>query len=152
MSFTVELPMVTENSWRRCVWGTHPFPSRTRRLRPRRPMVLHWRRCGRAGGCRIPKKRTGKSSYKIKQAWIFRTRYDRNVPMRFGLSWKDRCQPTSAGKCCFDNWFYQWLEIWKEVSDFWWLIKYQSDVGMLPAWTCTLKTAYTKKIQKTLNV
>ena len=31
----------------------HPYPSRTRRLRPKRPMVLHWRRCGRAGGCRI---------------------------------------------------------------------------------------------------
>ena len=38
----------------RCVWGTHPFPSRTRWLRPRRPMVLYWRRYGRAGGCRIP--------------------------------------------------------------------------------------------------
>ena len=37
----------------RCVWGTHPFPSRTRRLRLRRPMVLYWRRYGRAGGCRI---------------------------------------------------------------------------------------------------
>ena len=36
----------------RCVWGTHPFPSRTRWLRPRRPMVLCWRRHGRAGGCR----------------------------------------------------------------------------------------------------
>ena len=38
----------------RCVWGTHPFPSRTRWLRLRRPMVLYWRRYGRAGGCRIP--------------------------------------------------------------------------------------------------
>ena len=32
--------------------GTHPFPSRTRWLRPGRPMVLYWRRYGRAGGCR----------------------------------------------------------------------------------------------------
>ena len=38
----------------RCAWGTHPFSSRTRWLRPKRPMVLCWRRHGRAGGCRIP--------------------------------------------------------------------------------------------------
>ena len=37
----------------RCARGEHPFSSRTRRLRLKRPMVLHWRRCGRAGGCRI---------------------------------------------------------------------------------------------------
>ena len=41
----------TQCIWWRCAWGTHPFPSRTRRLRPERPMVLHWRRCGRVGGC-----------------------------------------------------------------------------------------------------
>ena len=29
---------------------------RTRRLRRKRPMVLHWRRCGRAGGRRIKEK------------------------------------------------------------------------------------------------
>ena len=48
---------------RRCAWGTHPFPSRTRRLRPKRPMVLHWRRCGRAGGCRIPFKKNREKFY-----------------------------------------------------------------------------------------
>ena len=37
----------------RCAHGTHPFPSRTRRLRRGRPMVLCWRRHGRVGGCRI---------------------------------------------------------------------------------------------------
>ena len=37
----------------RCAQGTHPFPSRTRWLRPKRPMVLCWRRHGRAGGCQI---------------------------------------------------------------------------------------------------
>ena len=41
--------------WCRCVQGEHPYPSRTRRLRPERPMVLHWRRCGRAGGRQIKK-------------------------------------------------------------------------------------------------
>ena len=29
-------------------------------LRPKRPMVLHWRRCGRTGGRQIKKRKTGK--------------------------------------------------------------------------------------------
>ena len=37
----------------RCAYGTHPFSSRTRWLRRKRPMVLCWRRYGRAGGCWI---------------------------------------------------------------------------------------------------
>ena len=37
--------------WCRCAQGTHPFPSRTRWLRPKRPMILCWRRHGKAGGC-----------------------------------------------------------------------------------------------------
>ena len=41
----------------RCAQGTHPFSSRTRWLRPKRPMVLCWRRYGRAGGCRNPLKK-----------------------------------------------------------------------------------------------
>ena len=48
--------------WCRCVQGKHPYPSRTRRLRPERPMVLHWRRCGRAGGRQIKKRITGNSN------------------------------------------------------------------------------------------
>ena len=47
--------MIADISGWRCVQGTHPFPSRTRWLRPDRPMVLHWRRCGRAGGRQIIK-------------------------------------------------------------------------------------------------
>ena len=46
----------TKSFWWRCAEGKHPYPSRTRWLRPQRPMVLHWRRCGRAGGCQIYKK------------------------------------------------------------------------------------------------
>ena len=42
-----------QHFWWRCAYGTHPFPSRTRRLRHKRPMVLCWRRHGRAGGCQI---------------------------------------------------------------------------------------------------
>ena len=48
--FTAKL--VTRNFWCRYALGTHPFPSRTRWLRPGRPMVLCWRRYGRAGGRR----------------------------------------------------------------------------------------------------
>ena len=39
--------------WWRCAYGAHPFSSRTRRLRRKRPMVLYRRRYGRAGGCQI---------------------------------------------------------------------------------------------------
>ena len=34
--------------------GPHPFPSRTRKLSPLEPMVLHGRLCGRVGSCRNP--------------------------------------------------------------------------------------------------
>ena len=43
--------------WCRCAYGTHPFSSRTRWLRRKRPMILRWRRRGKAGGCRIPFKK-----------------------------------------------------------------------------------------------
>ena len=49
--------MIANPSGWRCAQGTHPFPSRTRWLRPERPMVLCWRRHGRAGGCRIKKRK-----------------------------------------------------------------------------------------------
>ena len=48
---------ITQYFWWRCGQGTHPFPSRTRRLRPERPMVLCWRRHGRVGGRRIKKEK-----------------------------------------------------------------------------------------------
>ena len=57
-SQTCALTLVTRIFWWRCTCGKHPFPSRTRRLRRKRPMVLHWRRCGRAGGRQIKKKAT----------------------------------------------------------------------------------------------
>ena len=41
--------------WWRCAYGAHPFSSRTRRLRRKRPMVLCRGRHGRAGGCQIKK-------------------------------------------------------------------------------------------------
>ena len=62
LSLDCALTLVTRNFWCRCVQGKHPYPSRTRRLRPERPMVLHWRRCGRAGGRQIKKRITGNSN------------------------------------------------------------------------------------------
>ena len=45
--------MITEHFWWRCAFGKHPSTSRTRWLRPLRPMILYWRRYGKAGGCQI---------------------------------------------------------------------------------------------------
>ena len=42
-----------ERFWWRCEKGKHPYPYRTRRLSPKRPRVLCWRRHGRVGGCQI---------------------------------------------------------------------------------------------------
>ena len=38
--------------------GFHPFPSRTRKLSPAGPMVLHAKVCGRVGRCRHKTKAT----------------------------------------------------------------------------------------------
>ena len=40
--------------WCRCGRGKHTYPSRTRLLSPVRPMILCWRRHGKAGGCQSP--------------------------------------------------------------------------------------------------
>ena len=64
-AFPMRSALTTDNEdfRRRCAQGKHPYPSRTRRLSPERPMVLHWRRCGRAGGCRNPKKKAGENAF-----------------------------------------------------------------------------------------
>lgn len=49
-----------EFQWR-CAYGRHAYPSRTRELRHKRPMVLYWRRYGRVGGCWINKKEKRKT-------------------------------------------------------------------------------------------
>ena len=50
--------------WWRCAYGKHPYPSRTRWLSRKRPMVLYWRRYGRAGGCQIYLKISCKALYR----------------------------------------------------------------------------------------
>ena len=74
--------------WCRCGWGTHPFPSRTRRLRPNRPMVLHWRRCGRAGGRQIKKKERNRRSclIKIERALESELCWEQSGTRRFSIS------------------------------------------------------------------
>ena len=73
---------ITEPIWRRCGWGTHPYPSRTRRLRPSRPMILHWRRCGKAGGCQIKKRKRTERSVENREPGGSAGRGMRTVPVR----------------------------------------------------------------------
>ena len=92
--------------WCRCGWGKHPFPSRTRRLRPKRPMVLHWRRCGRAGGCQIKKERNRRSCLiKIERALESELCWEQSGTRK--LSIKSGANPKSVGKDCYNSWFYQ---------------------------------------------
>ena len=53
MSTKEQIRMTTLYFWWRCAYGKHPSTSRTRWLRPKRPMILYWRRYGKAGGCQI---------------------------------------------------------------------------------------------------
>ena len=105
---------ITQCFWWRCGQGTHPFPSRTRWLRPDRPMVLHWRRCGRAGGRQIKKKTTGWKPDEDKTGigkWVLsETGWSQ---IRIVKSGANPYQPGRAVKIC---WFYQWLEILNKKS------------------------------------
>jgi hypothetical protein len=47
------------NFWVIVARGSHPFPSRTRKLSPSAPMVLHAQVCGRVGRCPIKKRSPG---------------------------------------------------------------------------------------------
>ena len=101
----------TQYFWWRCGQGTHPFPSRTRWLRPDRPMVLHWRRCGRAGG-----RQTIKILIRLPKANEFRF---------LGRSLNEEKRTSIWKKKWID--LYQWSEIKK---DFWFLMtdKHQSEL------------------------
>ena len=54
-SLSAALTITSRKFWWRCAYGRHPYPSRTRRLSCKRPMVLCRRRHGRVGGCQIKK-------------------------------------------------------------------------------------------------
>ena len=138
---------VTEGNWyfrRRCAWGTHPFPSRTRRLRPKRPMVLHWRRCGRVGGCRIPLKKNREKFYYNKTGIDIQNPVtpERSYEIPFELK---RSVPTHISREVL-------LHITGFTSDqkieqkFSFLMTDKASVksSAEAEWTCTLKTAYTK--------
>ena len=84
----------TQAFWWRCVQGQHPFPSRTRWLRPERPMVLHWRRCGRVGGRQFKKRKTEAEPLP-------------KLKINTGMGGQQSAGPTQpAGQCC-ENWFHQ---------------------------------------------
>ena len=78
----------------RCVWGKHPSTSRTRWLRPRRPMILCWRRHGKAGGCRIYiKKDKFYHRFEIKNMFWFqmvgKKSTNKHVPWKLHIEWYD---------------------------------------------------------------
>jgi hypothetical protein len=45
--------LISDDLWVIVAKGSHPFPSRTRKLSPSAPMVLHAQVCGRVGRCPI---------------------------------------------------------------------------------------------------
>src|SRR5713226_6806345 len=48
------MPRLSSNKfWVIVARGIHPFPSRTRKLSPSAPMVLHAQVCGRVGSCPV---------------------------------------------------------------------------------------------------
>src|SRR6476660_1705874 len=49
LNFLAFLGFLLSSFWAMLARGTHPFPSRTRKLSPSAPMVLHARVCGRVG-------------------------------------------------------------------------------------------------------
>ena len=107
---------VTQIYWWRCVQGQHPFPSRTRWLRPERPMVLHWRRCGRVGGRQFKKEkrrcfglgsfrnlRLERTSPRNLKYQPTNARKDRakSLGINTGMGGQQSVGPTpSAGQCC----------------------------------------------------
>ena len=118
------LAIKLKDFWCRCGWGTHPFPSRTRRLRPNRPMVLHWRRCGRAGGRQIKRKKQAKLPDKNRTGtgkWaLLETEWNQKIFDKSGAN------PKSVGKDCYNSWFLPVIRVYKFACEFWWLIKHQS--------------------------
>src|SRR5258705_12088784 len=57
--------------------GFHPFPSRTRKLSPTAPMVLHARVCGRVGSCPIKQQKPRPA----RSPGLFAFRYYREIGM-----------------------------------------------------------------------
>ena len=106
----------TRAFWWRCAQGQHPFPSRTRWLRPERPMVLHWRRCGRVGGRQFKKEkrrcfglgsfrnlRLERTSPRNLKYQPTNARKDRakSLGINTGMGGQQSVGPTpSAGQCC----------------------------------------------------
>ena len=108
----------------RCAYGKHPFPSRTRRLRRRRPMVLCWRRHGRAGGCRDYKKSLEKSVLDRTDTFEWAERKAKPVMERSEksvLTWVSRAMLFHI------TGFYQWSECSSDWA-FRWLINFSQHV------------------------
>ena len=112
----------------RCAWGTHPFPSRTRWLRPKRPMILCWRRHGKAGGCRIP----------LKTIRWMRFEIERTHRNGWTICDEDVLTYTSREVLFHITGFYQWF-ISSSLSRLWMTDKLQSSMYLE---NCILKIWY----------
>ena len=91
-----------ERFWWRCEKGKHPYPYRTRRLSPKRPRVLCWRRHGRVGGCQISTKKSLERVFYI----------ELTAPMnqdKGEVCVKGRVNPGQQGSAVLITGFYQWL-------------------------------------------
>src|SRR2546421_10981178 len=62
-------------------WGSHPFPSRTRKLSPAGPIVLHAKVCGRVG------RRRHKNQRPIMEAWSALSFLVQNVVEVVSVGW-----------------------------------------------------------------
>ena len=122
------LAIKLKDFWCRCGWGTHPFPSRTRRLRPNRPMVLHWRRCGRAGGRQIKRKKQAKLPDKNRTGtgkWaLLETEWNQKIFDKSGAN------PKSVGKDCYNSWFLPVIRVYK--YSLWVLMADKTSVSIVP--------------------
>ena len=83
-------------------------------------MVLHWRRCGRAGGRQTKKEKkqgdlfdinTGAGEWAVSETWREQTNAERTG-----------ANPHQQGNAVTDSWFYQWFKK-KRVFPLKWLIK-----------------------------
>ena len=100
----------------RCALGKHPSTSRTRWLRPWRPMILCWRRHGKAGGCRILKKEN------LPMTWDQKT---------FGFNWLVK-QPKLYCTLKIAYWMIRYNNLTvRSHQKWWWKTRNTSEVKTL---------------------
>ena len=107
---------VLKDSWCRCAQGKHPFPSRTRRLRLVRPMVLCWRRHGRAGGCQDYYKNSLERVFYIERTYLNGRRKRRSLWDSWKKEWEGCVNLLQQGSAVPYNWFLPVIRELKRLS------------------------------------